>query len=79
MTYRNCIISLIKSEVRAMKYCRKHPVSGVNDLIFDRNQAQASVLLGLIEMMEKIKPESRSDELENMIIRLDVLKEKFNA
>lgn len=77
--YRDSAIAIISEWLKKMKQFQEHPESVVNDMLFARHQAQASILLGLIESAEGIRPDSRMDDLENMIVRLAVLKELFNV
>ena len=77
--YRDSAIGIIGEWIRTMKHCQEHPETVVNDMIIARHQAQASILLGLIESCEGIRPDSRMDDLENMVIRLDVIKELFDV
>lgn len=77
--YRDSAIVIIAEWLKEMERCQKCSDGVVNEMIFTRHQAQASILLGLIEAAEGIRPDSRTDDLENMIVRLDVIKELFNA
>ena len=76
--YRDSAIVIIAAWIKQMQRFQEHPEGPVNDMLFARHQAQASILLGLIESAEGIRPDSRMDDLENMIVRLDVIKELFD-
>lgn len=77
--YRKSSISMIGHCVAAMRQCLKHPESEANSFIYQRNQAQASILLGIVESIEKIKARPRTDTVVNMEDRLAVIKEKLNV
>ncbi len=78
MSYRSAAITIIDEWIKVMQRSQERPRNSVDDMIFARYQAQASILLGLIESQEGIRPDSRMDDLENIIVRLDVIKELFN-